>query len=81
MPPTVRRGKVATNHNQNDNLRPNEKMVRTVCLDCHGLGFSLDSLADAGLVGRNFSGTPAVHVESIEWALRRVETGGEDTGG
>lgn len=81
MPPTVRRGKVATNHNQNDNLRPNEKMVRTVCLDCHGLGFSLDSLADAGLVGRNFSGMPAVHVESIDWAMRRVETGGKDTGG
>ena len=81
MPPTVRRGKVTTNHNQNDSLRPNEKMVRTVCLDCHGLGFSLDSLADAGLIGRNFSGMPAVHVESIEWAMRRVETGGKDTGG
>ena len=81
MPPTVRRRRVTTNHNQNDNLRPNEKMVRTVCLDCHGLGFSLDSLADADLVSRNFSGTPAIHVESIEWALRRAESGERDTDG
>ena len=81
MPPTVRRRRVTTNHNQNDNLRPNEKMVRTVCLDCHGLGFSLDSLADAVLVSRNFSGTPAIHVESIEWALRRAESGERDTDG
>ena len=81
MPRTVRRGKVSTNHNQNDNLRPNEKMVRSVCLDCHGLGFSLDSLADADLVGRNFSGMPTVHVESIEWAMQRAMSGEQDPGG
>ena len=64
MPKTGRR-KIATNHNQNDNLRPNEKMIRSVCLDCHGLGFSLDALADAELVRRNFNGMSTVHVESI----------------
>jgi hypothetical protein len=61
------------NHNQNDNLRPNEKMVRGVCADCHGLSFSLDSLADRDLVARNFSGRPAVHIQSIDWALKRLE--------
>ena len=66
-----RRGKIVTNHNQNDVLRPNEKMIRSVCLDCHGLGFALDALADADLVARNFKGKPSVHVESIEWAVRR----------
>lgn len=48
-----------THHNQNDNLRPNEKMVRTVCQQCHGLEFSLQSLADAALVRRNFQGMPS----------------------
>ena len=81
MPGTERRGKITTNHNQNDNLRPNEKMIRPVCLDCHGLGFSLDALADADLVDRNFRGMPAVHVESIEWAMRRAASGEKDTGG
>ena len=68
---TGNRDTIATNHNQNDTLRPNEKMIRPVCLDCHGLEFSLDALADAALVERNFTGTPTVHVESVEWAMRR----------
>lgn len=68
-----RRGKVTTNHNQNDSLRPTEKMIRPVCLDCHGLAFSIDALADADLVSRNFAGKPGVHVESIEWAIQRAE--------
>jgi hypothetical protein len=62
---------ILVHHNQNDNLRPAEKMVRTVCGDCHGLQFTLDALADEGLARRNFNGRPAVSVQSIEWALRR----------
>jgi hypothetical protein len=59
-------------HNQNDNLRPNEKMVRSVCGHCHGLQFTLDALADAALVATNFNRKPAVRVESIEWAKKRA---------
>ena len=81
MPGTGRRGRIATNHNQNDTLRPNEKMIRPVCLYCHGLGFSLNALADAALVGRNFKGTPEVRVESIDWATQRAATGKRETGG
>ncbi|MCY3597809.1 MAG: cytochrome c3 family protein [Rhodospirillales bacterium] len=72
LPKTERRRTFATDHNQNSTLRPNEKMIRPVCLDCHGLGFSLDALADTRLIKRNFNGTPTVHVESIEWAVRRA---------
>lgn len=63
--------RVLVQHNQNLNLRPNEKMIRTVCLNCHGLAFSLDALADASLVQTNFIGSPARHVESIDMAVRR----------
>jgi hypothetical protein len=63
--------RVLVQHNQNLNLRPNEKMLRSVCLDCHGLEFSIDSLADAELVRTNFIGRPARHVESIDLALKR----------
>ena len=62
---------VRVQHNQNANLRPNEKMIRSVCLSCHGLAFSLDALADAALVKTNFIGRPVRHVESIDLALRR----------
>jgi hypothetical protein len=60
-------------HNQNANLRPNEKMIRSVCMSCHGLGFTLDALADRQLVSRNFTGRPSVRVESIEWVMRRLK--------
>jgi len=63
---------VRVEHNQNLNLRPNEKMTRGVCMNCHGLGFTLDALADGKLVARNFSGKPSRHVESLDLAAARV---------
>jgi hypothetical protein len=62
---------VISEHNQNANLRPNEKMVRTVCMQCHGLGFVLDSLADQMLIENNFNGRPTVHVESLDMAEKK----------
>jgi hypothetical protein len=64
---------IRVQHNQNANLRPNEKMIRSVCLSCHGLGFSIDALADPDLVQRNFRGRPARHVESLELAAARLK--------
>jgi hypothetical protein len=63
---------VRVQHNQNHNLRPNEKMIRDVCMACHGLEFSIDALADPELIDRNFSGRPAIHVESMEMVRRRA---------
>ncbi len=69
---------LVSNHNQNANLRPNEKMIRSVCMNCHGLGFSIDALADPELIKRNFDGRPSAHIESIDWVMKRVkEKGGK----
>ena len=57
-------------HNPNWNLRPNEKMIRSVCMDCHGLQFSLNALADEKLIERNFKGLPDSSVPSINWSLK-----------
>ena len=62
---------VLVQHNQNENLRPNEKMIRSVCLDCHGLPFVIDALASPALIKSNFSGKPDIHVESVDMALER----------
>lgn len=64
---------LAVQHNQNATLRPNEKMIRPVCMQCHSLEFSIDALADEALIESNFTGQPSAHVESIDWALRRVK--------
>jgi hypothetical protein len=65
-------------HNQNDTLRPSEKMIRPVCQSCHGLSFALDALADRDLVERNFAGAPAAHVPSLDMALARERRGGTE---
>ncbi len=62
---------VIVQHNQNANLRPNEKMIRAVCMNCHGLRFSIDALADPRLLSNNFNGAPSVHIRSIDMALQR----------
>lgn len=64
---------VVAEHNQNDNLRPNEKMLRSVCMQCHGLGFSIDALADRKLVEKNFSEKPAFHIESLDLVKKRLD--------
>jgi predicted CXXCH cytochrome family protein len=63
---------VTVQHNQNDNLRPSDKMLRSVCMSCHGLAFSMDALSDADLVRRNFDGKPQAHVASLEMAKKRT---------
>src|SRR5439155_989461 len=65
---------ISVQHNQNANLRPNDKMIRSVCRHCHGLRFSIDALADPALVGNNFRGQASHHIASIDWALQRVKT-------
>ena len=60
-------------HNQNNSLRPNEKMIRAACIECHGLQFTLDALADEDLIRHNFQGRPTVHVESMDMARAEKE--------
>lgn len=69
--PTDEGSRIVVQHNQNDTLRPNEKMIRPVCMSCHGLGFSIDALADRKLIQNNFKGKPAKHVESIDMAIKK----------
>ncbi|MGH1471655.1 MAG: cytochrome c3 family protein [Cellvibrionaceae bacterium] len=64
---------VRVQHNQNFNLKPNEKMIRSVCMNCHGLAFSIDALADPVLINNNFNGLPAQHIRSIDMAFDRLK--------
>jgi len=58
-------------HNQSETLRPVEKMLRPVCLECHGYEFSIDALADPALISNNFTGSPAIEVQSQRLAVER----------
>ncbi|OGB24998.1 MAG: NrfA- nitrite reduction protein [Burkholderiales bacterium RIFCSPLOWO2_02_FULL_57_36] len=63
--------RMVVQHNQNDTLRPNEKMIRATCMSCHGLGFAIDALAEPGLIADNFKGMPSRHVPSIDMAVAK----------
>jgi formate-dependent nitrite reductase cytochrome c552 subunit len=60
--------RVVVDHNQNATLSPNSKMVRPACLHCHGLEYSIDALADAGLITNNFLGAPRTKVRTMAMA-------------
>lgn len=66
-------GELTVQHNQNAILRPNEKMIRPVCMNCHGVAFSIDALADPNLINNNFNGQPEQHIRSIDMAVGRLE--------
>lgn len=59
-------------HNQSDNLRPNSKMIRGVCMNCHGLAFTLASLADPKLVRNNYSSTPVGSIKTLKMVEKRL---------
>ncbi len=65
--------RVMVDHNQSANLSPNSKMIRGTCQHCHGLGFTLDALADQDLIDRNFAGMPGVSVDSMRLAEKDHE--------
>lgn len=59
-------------HNQNHHLQPNESMIRSSCINCHGVEFAIDALADPTLIKNNFSGKPSHHIESMDWVKDRL---------
>lgn len=69
-------------HNQSANLSPNTKMIRSSCQHCHGLEFTLDSLADDDLIENNFAGRTDKHITTMDLAdkekKRRDESASDD---
>jgi predicted CXXCH cytochrome family protein len=58
--------RVAVNHNNTFTLRPRDRMVKEVCLACHGLEFAMNSVFDDRLVENNFQGRPARRHQTLE---------------
>jgi hypothetical protein len=48
-------------------------MIRPVCMNCHGLGFTIDALADPALLANNFRGEPRAHIKSLEMVADRLQ--------
>ncbi|MFA0811852.1 ammonia-forming cytochrome c nitrite reductase subunit c552 [Microbulbifer epialgicus] len=71
LPREVDGEQVVVNHNQNHNLRPNEKML-PVCLNCHGAEFSLAAMANKVLISQNFKYKPEKKHKTFELIRDRI---------
>lgn len=72
--PRKKKGKlVYVEHNQTLNLKPNSKMLRPVCMNCHGLEYATAALADKRLISKNFTGDFVTKHPSFDMVRVRME--------
>jgi hypothetical protein len=57
---------IFVNHNNTYNLLPRDRMVKQVCMNCHGLEYSYNSIFDEELVEANFDRPPNQELETLE---------------
>lgn len=56
---------VKVNHNNTYNLKPQDRMVGDVCMSCHGVEYSYNSIFDDDLVEANFDRPPTLALETF----------------
>ena len=57
---------VKVNHNNTYNLKPQDRMVGDVCMNCHGIEYSYNSIFDPELVEANFDRPPTLEMETFD---------------
>jgi hypothetical protein len=57
---------VLVNHNNTYTLLPRDRMVQEVCLNCHGVEYSYNSIFDNNLVEANFDKPPNLKLKTFE---------------
>lgn len=57
---------VFVNHNNTFTLLPRDRMVKEVCMNCHGLEYSYNSIFDDKLVEANFAQPPTQTLKTLE---------------
>ena len=63
---------VFVNHNNTYNLLPRDRMVADVCMHCHGMEYSYNSIFDDALVEANFDRPPNQDLETLQM-VRKFE--------
>lgn len=57
---------VTVNHNNTLTLKPGDRMVSEVCMNCHGMEYSYNSIFDDELVELNFARPPTQDIQTLE---------------
>lgn len=70
---TKSKAQVVVNHNNTYTLLPRDRMVKEVCMNCHGMEYSHNSIFDDELVTSNFARPPTQELQTLEM-VRALET-------
>jgi len=70
---TTESGTVVVNHNNTFTLLPRDRMVKEVCMNCHGMEFAYNSIFDDDLVESNFARPPTLSMDTLKM-VRALET-------
>ncbi|NET33695.1 MAG: hypothetical protein F6K19_17000 [Cyanothece sp. SIO1E1] len=54
------------NHNNTFTLKPRDRMVKEVCMNCHSVEYSYNSIFDDALVETNFDRPPSLSLETFD---------------
>lgn len=70
-------GTVMVNHNNTFTLLPRDRMVKEVCMNCHGMEFAYNSIFDDDLVESNFARPPTLSMDTLKMvqALEKQRSG------
>ena len=66
LPRQVEGEAVLVNHNNTYTLLPRDRMVKEVCLNCHGMEYSYRSIFDNELVEANFDHPPTLDLQTLD---------------
>ena len=58
--------RTVVNHNNTYTLLPRDRMVKEVCMNCHGVEYSYNSIFDDDLVEANFDKAPTQEMETFD---------------
>lgn len=81
LPRQQQNGTVFVNHNNTYTLLPRDRMVKEVCINCHGVEYAYESIFDDALVENNFAAAPTQDMETFEMirALEKERSGSNKT--
>lgn len=66
LPREVAGNEVLVNHNNTYTLKPRDRMVKEVCMNCHGVEHAYNSIFDDELVEANFARPPNQEMRTFE---------------
>ncbi len=67
------------NHNNTYTLLPRDRAVKEVCMNCHGMEYSYNSIFDDELVEENFARPPNQELETLDMVRALGDQGSSET--